>query len=314
MVGNDDGLIAVLLGSLDDSLHAFVNSPDSLGNGIVDTRMAHHVAVGKVHHDEVVLLGGNGSHQLILHLVGTHFGLQVVGSHLRAGHQDAVLAFEGSLASAIEEEGDVGILLRLGGVQLLLALLREIFAQRVLHILLREEDVHALEVGVVGRHAVILQAGDGCHALLRHVLLGEHNGELLGAVVAEVDEDDHIALLYAAVHRSVVDRLDELVGDTLVIALLHGLHHIGGLLAGAVDNEVVALLHTLPALVAVHGVEAAHDAGNGGIVLGADIRHLLDEALAALWVGVATVHKAVHEGLVLQPIVPAHLDELEQMV
>ena len=74
------------------------------------------------------------------------------------------------------------------------------------------------------------------------------------------------------------------------------------------------MLHTLPALVAVHGVETAHDRGDGGVVGSADVGDLLDKALAALRVGVATVHEAVDESLVLQPVVLAHLDQLEQVV
>ena len=192
-------------------------------------------------------------------------------------------------------------------MELLLALCRQIFAQCVLDILFGEEDVHALERGVVGCHAVVLQTGDGLHALFRHVLLGEHNGEFLGTVVAEVDEDHHVALLDAAVDAGVMDGLDKLVGDTLVIALLHGLHHVGGLLACAVDKKVIAFFHALPTLVAVHGIEATHDAGNGSVVLGAYVGHLLNEALATLRVGVAAVHEAVYESLVLQPVVTAYL-------
>ena len=55
-------------------------------------------------------------------------GLQVVGSHLWRCHQDAVLTLVRSLASAIEEEGDVGVLLGLGSMQLLLSLLAQVFA------------------------------------------------------------------------------------------------------------------------------------------------------------------------------------------
>ena len=40
---------------------------------------------------------------------------------------------------------------------------------------------------VVRRHAVVLEVGNGRHALLRHVLLREHHGQFLGAVAAEVE-------------------------------------------------------------------------------------------------------------------------------
>ena len=82
MVGDDDGLIIVGLGSLDDVAHAVVHSVYGLGDGIVDAGMAYHVTIGKVHDDEVILLGVDGTNELVLHLVGRHLGLQVVGGHL----------------------------------------------------------------------------------------------------------------------------------------------------------------------------------------------------------------------------------------
>ena len=107
--------------------------------------MAHHVAVGKVDDDEVVLVLTYGSHELVLHLIGTHLGLEVVGCHLRRSHEYAVFAFVRLLAPTVEEEGDVCILLCLCCVQLLHALHGDVLSEGVLHVLLGEEDMHALE-------------------------------------------------------------------------------------------------------------------------------------------------------------------------
>ena len=85
-------------------------------------------------------------------------------------------------------------------MQLLLALLAQIFAQCVLDVLLGEEDVHALEVGIVWRHAVVLQSRDGLHALLWHILLRQSDGHLLSTVVTEIDEDYNITLFDASVN------------------------------------------------------------------------------------------------------------------
>ncbi len=86
------------------------------------------------------------------------------------------------------------------------------------------------------------------------------------------------------------------------------------MLAFAGDEQVVGNLHTFPALVAVHGVEATDDAGNLGVAcLVALVDELPDEADAALGVGVATVHEAMHEG-VLHAVFLANLDELEEVV
>ena len=158
--------------------------------------------------------------------------------------------------------------------------------------------MHTRKRGVVRRHAVILQAGNRVHTLLGHVLLGEHDGQFLGTVIAVVEENDHVAFLDGTVDGRVVDGLHELVGHALVIAFLHGLHHVCSLMSLAADEQVVSYLDTFPALVAVHGIEAAHDAGYGSARhLGTLVGHLLDESLATLGVRVATVHEAVDIGM-----------------
>jgi 2,3-bisphosphoglycerate-independent phosphoglycerate mutase len=107
-----------------------------------------------------------------------------------------------------------------------------------------------------------LQVLDGCHPLLGHVLLREHLCELLGTVIAEIDENHHIPLLYPAVHAGIVDGFHKLVGHILVVTFLHSLHHVGGLLALVLHEQVVGLFHPIPPLVTVHGIEAADDVGD----------------------------------------------------
>ena len=199
-------------------------------------------------------------------------------------------------------------------MQLLLALTREILSQCVLDILFREEDMNTRERSIVWCHAIILQSGNRLHALLRHILLGQHDGQLLGTVVTEVDEDNHVTLLNQSIDSCIVNRFDELIRHTLVIALLHGSHHVAALLTLTLDEQVVSLLDTLPALVTVHGIETTHNAGDGSVILGTYLADLLDEALTALGVRVTTIHETVYECLVLQTIVLTHLDEFEEMV
>ena len=76
-----------------------------LDDRVVDTRMPHHVAVGEVQADEIVFLRIERLDQLVLHLVGAHLGLKVVGRHLGRSDQNAVFAGEFLLAAAVEEEG-----------------------------------------------------------------------------------------------------------------------------------------------------------------------------------------------------------------
>ena len=174
--------------------------------------------------------------------------------------------------------------------------------------------MYACETGIVRSHTIVLKAGDGLHTLLRHILLCEHDGQLLGAVVAIVKEDYHIAFLDGTVNGAIIDRLDELICHTLVIAFLHSLHHIGGLLALGTNQQIVCNLHTLPALITVHRIETTDDAGNSSITcLVALSRNLFDKALTALGVGITTVHKAVNKGI-LNLIFLTNLNQFEQMI
>ena len=314
VVGDDDSLVAGSLCCLDDLADALIDGFHSSLDGFVNTRMSHHIAIGEVHHDEVVLVLLDGFDEFVLHLVSAHLGLEVVGCHLRTCDEDALLAFVGSLSATVEEEGHVCVLLRLGCVELLQALAADVFAEGVLYVLLWEEDVHACETCVVRRHAVVLQAGNGLHSLLDHVLLSQHDGEFLSAVVAVVEEDDDVALLDSAIDGAVVDGLDELVGDAFVVTLLHSLDEVLCLLTLAADEQVVGNLHAFPTLVAVHCIEATDDAGNHSVAcLVALVDELLDKADATLRVGVTTIHEAVHESL-LYAVFLTNLDEFEEVV
>ena len=71
-------------------------------------------------------------------------------------------------------------------VELAFAVGREILGKCVVNILLVEDNVHTLERAVVGGHAIVLQTGNGVHSFLGHILLREHFGEFLGAVISTV--------------------------------------------------------------------------------------------------------------------------------
>ena len=107
--------------------------------------------------------------------------------------------------------------------------------------------------------------------MLGQVFLCQRYREFLCSVVAEVDEDNHVALAYQSVDIAVVYRLYELVGRSIVIAFLHGSHQISRLLSFAADNEVVGFLDTFPSLVSVHSVVASDDACYGCVVVGANL-------------------------------------------
>src|SRR3712207_486888 len=121
VVRDDDSLITGGFGGLNDVLHALVYGPNSLGYGVVNARMAHHIAVGEVHDNEVILVFFDSCDELILHLVGAHFRLQVVRCHLWRSYQDTIFTLIGGLSATVKEECNIRILLCLCGMELLLA-------------------------------------------------------------------------------------------------------------------------------------------------------------------------------------------------
>ena len=175
----------------------------------------------------------------------------------------------------------MGILLGLGDAQLPKALLRNPLADRVGHVLLVEEDVQARELGVVGGHAAVVER-HGVHAGLGHILLREDDRQLLGAVVAVVEEDNQVVRTDQTygLARSIDmdDRLDELVRHVGIIGLLHGGDHVRVVLADTLDQRVVGHLHTLPALVSVHRIVTADHRGDLAARLGEVLFELGDEA------------------------------------
>ena len=198
-------------------------------------------------------------------------------------------------------------------MQLLQTLAGDVLAQSVHNILLGEEHVYSLERSIVRRHAVILQTGDGLHALLVHILLCQHDGQLLSTVVAVVEEDYNITFLDGAVNGGIVNGLDELVGNAFVVAFLHSLHHIGSLLAFTGDEQVVSHLHAVPALVAVHCIEATDNACDGGVCALDVVGQLLYETLTRAGVCITTVHEAMHESL-LDAVLLRNVAQGKQMV
>ena len=275
--------------------------------------MTHHVAIGKIDNDEIIVLCVDGIHQFVLHLVGTHFGLQVVGSHFRRRHKDAVFTLISLLTATIEEEGDMGIFLGFCSMQLAFALLAQVFAKGIHHVFLGEKDVHAGKRSIIRRHTIILKVLDGVHTLGRHILLGEHLGKFLGAVVAEIDEDHYITFLYGTIHSSIVDGLYKFVCHILGIAFFHGLHHIRSLLALALYEQVVGFLHTFPTLVTIHGIKTTYDAGNVSTIGITGILHLLDKTCTAFGIGVTTVHETVNVGI-FQAVCLGNFNQFEQVL
>ncbi|MNT05330.1 hypothetical protein D3C72_1399450 [compost metagenome] len=94
------------------------------------------------------------------------------------------------------------------------------------------------------------------------VVFDEHASQLAGAVGAEVHEHHGVAVF--DFHRLTDGRgFDEFVALAASVSSLQTFLRSGGVeFAVAVDDQVVGLSHTVPAVVTVHGEVAADDAGD----------------------------------------------------
>ena len=247
----------------------------------------------------------------------------------------AVFAGEWLLDAAVEEVGDVGVLLGLGDAQVAHVEVGHDVGQDVAERLGRRNDRQG-EVLVVLRHADVGQVfgnaiarDDGVEfvgafefaAILRGevAVAGQAAGNLAGAVGAEVEIDADVAVANSAdgLAAAVGDDEwnDELVGDAAVVGLLHALHRIGVAAAFGVaeDHRVESLLFAVPLLVAVHGVVAAADGGDfADAVLAHLLLELLDVAGAIGRKRVAAVHEAVDEDA-LHAVLLGHAQERVQV-
>ena len=115
MIRRDEQNVAVLLAGLVDPADGLVGCGDTLDRGLVDTSVADHVRGRKLFMTNLTALRNALGHT-VGDGGGTHLGVQIVGGHLGRGDHVAVLAGELLLDTAVEEEGDVGVLLGLGDV------------------------------------------------------------------------------------------------------------------------------------------------------------------------------------------------------
>ena len=306
--------VRVLLHLGDHAADGLVHRFDRGDRGFHHAGVADHVTVGEVADDDGILVGGNGLDELVGDLGGAHLRDQVVGRELLRGrHQAAVFALELLFHAAVEEEGDVGVLLGLGHAELLEAVLADDVAKGVHQFLGRVSDGQRQGL-VVLRGADVAERIDGLLAL-EAVKVGQvqRPGHLTGAVGTEVHEDDAVALVDDALGAD-DDRLDEFVRHIGGIACLHSVNGVGIQHAFAADDGVIAGLDAVPALVAVHAPEAALQGGDLRVAEAvALVLQLLDEARTALRGDVASVEEAVDVDL-FQAARLGHVEDAEDVL
>ena len=105
---------AALLDGLVDAAELGVDGFDGADGGFHLAGVADHVGVGEVDDDDVEGGVADGFDDGVGDAGGGHLGGEVVGGDLLRGDEGAVFAGEGFLDAAVEEVGDVGVLLGLG--------------------------------------------------------------------------------------------------------------------------------------------------------------------------------------------------------
>ncbi len=266
VVGGDDHRAARLLKRGDNTGKALIHRLAGLDRGPEIAGMADHVGVGIVRHDQVIARL-DGADEMIGDLLGRHLGLKIIGRNLgRRGHI-AILARLGRFLAAVEEEGDVGIFLGFGKVELGHTLFGHPFAQRVDDRLFRENRVHigVVLVGILGHSKHRVQAGTARHIESGEGRIADGGEDLAHPVSAEVEGEKAVALFHP---REIANDSggQEFIGLAIRIARLDG----GGSAlrsrshAPALDHQAIGLFDPLPAIIAVHCEVAAYDGDDLG--------------------------------------------------
>lgn len=206
-----------------------VRGLDALDRRLVHPRVPDHVRRGEVVHQELVLPLADALAQAVRDARGAHLRVEVVRRDLGGRDELAVLARELLLDPAVEEEGDVRVLLRLGDVALLEPLRGEVLGQHVAHVLRAEGDGEGV-VGLVlghGGDGDVLRVGEGGER--GTVDVAEELGGLADAVGAVVEEEAGVVVLDAGLGAADDDGFQELVVLALLIARLD---RRGGVAAG----------------------------------------------------------------------------------
>ena len=184
--------------------------------------MADDVAVGEVGEDEVIALV-HGPLHLLRHLRQAQLRLLLEGNALGGGDPQVRLAGEGLVVAAVKEEGHVGILLRLGAVELPQARVADDLSQGLLDLLGSEGDGQVLELLVVHGHNDEVQ--------VLHVVPPEVGEGRVHEGIGELD----LPLASAAAEDHLVPVLDLAHGGPRLVHQGQGLQIVVGL-AGLVGG------------------------------------------------------------------------------
>lgn len=324
VVRGDEEDVALLLAAIEDLANGLVGGRAADNGSLVHAGVANHVRGGKVVHDEGELLLGETLDNLVGNAIGGHLGGEVVGGDRLVGG-DKILGLvsglkrEDLLNTAVEEEGDVSVLLSLGNVDLLHVLLAQPLGQDVAHALGCEGNLEGVVSLVRGHGDQPVELGEGEVGEDGLVDTAKDLGDLADTVRSVVEEEDNVVIYkHLSAHIEHELNSEELTLDTalltannngcqelilvlataeLISSLDSGNRVFSGL-ALTQDHTLQGKLDSLPALITVHGVVAANDGGNlAKANLGKSLDKLLHVGSAGLGVGVTAIAEEVDEDL-----------------
>ena len=188
----------------------------------------------------------------------------------------------------------MGVLLGFGDAQLGLAVVGQILAEHVGQRFRGEGGGRGNARGVLGEHDELGQLRHSGTLEFLETGFDKAAGQLAGAVGAEVHEH-HGVTVFDTYRLANAGGLDELVALAALVGGDQAVHRVVGAVLGlAVDDQLVGLLHAVPAVVAVHGEVAADQAGDTALTqAGEGGLEQFDGALRALRRGVAAVEEGV---------------------
>ena len=191
------------------------------------------------------------------------------------------------------------VLLGFGKAQLAHALAGDILAQALREGLRRKGDGRIQVRGILRQGGEALEAGEGAPLKGAEVRLHEAAGQLPGPVGAKVHEEDSVAVgngrwLADEGGRNELVRFPPRIGG-----FQPGFRGVGAMLRFALRQEPPGGGDSVPAVVPVHGVVAAHQAGDAALARRREARlHGGKRSLCRLGRHIPPVQKGMHpEGL-----------------
>ena len=209
VVGGNDHDTASFRHGVVEALQTDVERAHGDLNRLIDSGMSDHIPVREVQTDKLIFSGfdrgNNGIGDLGALHPGTLFKRNDIGGDLLIGFKSLV-EFSGPVS--VEEVGDMTVLLRFTDCKLTDIAGAEILAERLVDLRrINQIMIRDMEVAVVFHHAGIEDFRHGIARELVEIGIVKRLADLDGAVAAEVEVDDDIAVFHGT------DRSFSIVGD-----------------------------------------------------------------------------------------------------